>query len=320
MEEKFTLSLTEGEMIEPIPLEQAETEIKARSIIAAESMIIIGRILNNVKSQLEHGQFTGWLEKNIGYSHSTANNLMRIARNYEATPSLSLLSYSKALVLLDIPADEREAFIAQNDVDAMSTREIKQLIKEKKAAEAEAERHRIAAERNAQLADQYSQAYYSEHEKLTLAQQQLESAASVETVEVEVPVEVMPSDYHDLQSQLDAAIRRAADAEAYAEEQEKAYMDARAQAQRLQMQQIENGENLSAGDMYSVRELGKAVQSFMGAVGTLPHMSAHFATMSPEMISEYRPYIDTLSAWVESARATLCKNSVRIVDAVASVE
>lgn len=108
--------------------------------------IEIGRRLVEAKSMLPHGEWGKWLETSVNYSQSTANNLMRIYEEYGASQfslfgdhqakseAFAKLTYTQAVALLAIPAEEREAFIEENDVEHMSTRELQQAIKERDEA------------------------------------------------------------------------------------------------------------------------------------------------------------------------------------------
>ena len=108
--------------------------------------IEIGRRLAEAKSLVPHGEWGKWLEEQVDYSKSTANNLMKIFEQYgndqlslfgtEAkSQALGNLSYTQAVALLGVPEHEREAFIQENDVENMSTRELQNAIKEKKDLE-----------------------------------------------------------------------------------------------------------------------------------------------------------------------------------------
>ncbi len=106
--------------------------------------IKIGRLLCEAKELVDHGEWGNWLEEQTEFKQSTANNLMRIYKEYSAdqvgffgdakSQTLGNLSYSKALALLDVPAEEREAFAEDNNVDELSTRELEKLIKERDEA------------------------------------------------------------------------------------------------------------------------------------------------------------------------------------------
>jgi uncharacterized coiled-coil protein SlyX len=113
--------------------------------------IEIGRRLCEAKEMVDHGEWGEWLERSVEYSKSTANNLMRIFEEYGAdqitlllnnnikSPIYERLTYSQAVALLGIPADQREDFVKDTEVENMSTRELQQVIKERDQAQKEAE-------------------------------------------------------------------------------------------------------------------------------------------------------------------------------------
>lgn len=109
--------------------------------------IEIGRRLTEAKEIVNHGEWGNWL-KEVEYSKSTANNLMKIFQEYGAE-QISLLgdnaklqafgdlSYSKAVLLLGVPGEEREDFIKDNKVNEMTSRELKDTIDKLKNVEEE---------------------------------------------------------------------------------------------------------------------------------------------------------------------------------------
>lgn len=108
--------------------------------------IEIGRRLAEAKAQLPHGSWGAWLKDEVEFSQSTANNFMRIFEAYGAeqlglfgpeanSQTLGNLPYTKALQLLAIPAEEREDFAKDNDVENLSSRQLEQLIRERDEAE-----------------------------------------------------------------------------------------------------------------------------------------------------------------------------------------
>ena len=109
------------------------------------SSVEIGRRLTEAKSMVNHGEWGKWLENSVSYSQSTANKLMRLFEEYGAkltvghqdssnSESITNLSYTQAIILLGIPEEERESFIVENDVDGMSTRELKEAVRERDQA------------------------------------------------------------------------------------------------------------------------------------------------------------------------------------------
>lgn len=112
--------------------------------------IEIGRKLVEAKALLSHGEWGSWLENAVDYSKSTANNLMKIFEEYGSeqitlldnnlkSRAFESLSYSQAVLLLGVPAEEREKFIEENNIEDMSTRELKKAIEESKKATEEKE-------------------------------------------------------------------------------------------------------------------------------------------------------------------------------------
>lgn len=147
--------------VETVTLEIQTLQHQAQQMLLGYA-IEIGRRLVEVKAMLPHGQWGEYIKQKVGYSQSTANNLMRIFEEYGApqqsmfgpeanSQALGNLSYTKALQLLAIPAEEREAFVEENHVEDMSTRELDKAIRERDEARAAAE-HAAAEQRAAEQA------------------------------------------------------------------------------------------------------------------------------------------------------------------------
>lgn len=125
------------------PIEVITEEIQFYKHQAAASLIEIGKRLLEAKQCLPHGAWGDWLTQKVDFSERTAQNFMRIAREYSNPQTLALLgnSASKALSLLTLPMEEREAFAeAEHEVDGekktvaeMSNRELECIVKELEA-------------------------------------------------------------------------------------------------------------------------------------------------------------------------------------------
>lgn len=130
-------------------------------------VIEIGKRLVEVKEMLPYGSWGAYLAERTPYSQSTANNFMKIFQEY-GDENLSLfekgtksqtfgkLSYTQALALLALPANEREEFAQENNVEDMSSRQLQEAIRERNQAREEADRLKATAkeleEAKAQLA------------------------------------------------------------------------------------------------------------------------------------------------------------------------
>lgn len=123
---------------------------QTRKLVLSNS-ILIGKKLKEAKEMLEPGQFGKWLAEAVDYSQSTANNLMRVYDEYGADQGvlfgsaaksdvLEKLSYTQAVLLLGVPAEQREDFIQKEHVEEISTRELQAKIKELTMAKEKAEK------------------------------------------------------------------------------------------------------------------------------------------------------------------------------------
>lgn len=97
--------------------------------------IEIGRRLTEAKSLIKHGQWGNWLKERVDYSQRTAINFMRIYKEYgenglaEKSQAIANLSYSHALALIDVPAEERAKFAEEKHAQDMKIKELQEQIK-----------------------------------------------------------------------------------------------------------------------------------------------------------------------------------------------
>lgn len=119
----------------------------------------IGKLLFEAKAMVEPGGWTKYIEEELPFSHSWANNYMKLYKEYGNdqismfgdSQTFANLRPTQALALLAIPAEERAEFVEQNDVESMSTRQLQQAIKERDEARkalAESEDKLLDAEAN----------------------------------------------------------------------------------------------------------------------------------------------------------------------------
>lgn len=110
----------------------------------------IGRRLEEAKRALPYGKWGEWLKTEVEFSQSTANNFMRLYEEYGSaqisifgasvdSQTFANLPYSKALLLLAVPSDEREAFAEEVGAEDLSVKELKAAIDERDKAQKIAE-------------------------------------------------------------------------------------------------------------------------------------------------------------------------------------
>lgn len=166
--------------------------------------IEIGRRLTEAKALVEYGGWGTYIKETLGYSQSTANNFMRLFEEYgksqqslfggEAdSQTFGNLTYTQALALLALPAEEREEFVQANDVEGMSTRELEQAIKERdEAREALQEEKEMSAamEEQARAADEIAQKAADRAKRLEQELEELKARPIDVAVETADPEEV----------------------------------------------------------------------------------------------------------------------------------
>lgn len=122
--------------------------------IVLNNSIEIGRRLTEAKLIVPHGEWGKWLEEKVDYSKTTANNLMNIFNEYGASQMDLLgsnindtvfanITYTQAVELLLIKnPEERKEFVKNNDVENMSSRDLKKAIADLKKSEKEKEEYK----------------------------------------------------------------------------------------------------------------------------------------------------------------------------------
>ena len=220
------------------------TEILRLKQDAGNAILGIGQRLIEAKAMLPHGEWLPWLTEQVEFSERTARNFMRLAREWTNRQALADLGAAKALTLLALPPEERERFMEENhvvdgeekSVIDMTSRELEKAVKERDEALHAAEEARAAAE----TADQSRAKMEADmtalkqlHQAAQTAEAQArealaEAQAELKTLRekpVEVAVEVdqkaLEEARREAETQMQAKVDKAAEAQKKAEEQRK---------------------------------------------------------------------------------------------------
>lgn len=127
-------------------IEAITEEIIFYKAVGGQAVLEIGKRLIEAKAQLKHGEWLPWLSEKVEFSEASAQRFMQLAREYENPALVRDLGASKALVLLALPASERENFAQEKhvvngeekSVSEMSKRELEEAIRRRKLAELKA--------------------------------------------------------------------------------------------------------------------------------------------------------------------------------------
>lgn len=297
------------------------TICKQAQTMALMYAIEIGRRLKEAKSLLPHGEWGNWLKERVEFSPSTAQNFMKIFDEYGTeqislfgdkanTQTLGNLPYTKALRLLSLPAEEREEFVQEHNVEKMSSRELEKALKERDEANRRAkiaEEKAVAAEQTQAQIERQKAKISQADEELSKLREQLEKTQSDLTKAKEAEKKakekakelkenpVIAQDVLErMQAESDAKAKAEATAEmedAVAEANERiiAAITAKESAERVAKKAIERAEMLrrqmemSNPDIIEFKTVFREVQQ---NVARLQEIKAKVQTTDPESASK----------------------------------
>lgn len=293
---------------------------------ACMNLLQLGRVLTEARPLIPHGEFDGWCKQNAKMSKRTAEQYMQAYAEFGLDTKIAELGTSKVIKLLPMAPEEREKLLAENDVTAMSTRQLDAAIREQREkllaearAEAqteidaaneaarEAERRAIEAENRppevpVELADQLR----ANNETIRKQQAEIERLADVGRTAIDEKQRIIQEN-HNLRRDLK---ERDEDMEAMQADLQ------RAQDELLNLQSAQargDAERLPA-DALTPDVFSMAVNTFIGTCCRLPQMGRTFSTMSAEEREAYEQSLSTLEKWAESARLAL--NSISYEEAI----
>lgn len=308
-------------------LDTITTEIRTITEQARCTMVTaaieVGRRLVEAKAMVPRGEWGKYLEEKVEFSHSQANNMMRLYQEYGSSQeslfgggvkkAIEGLSVTSAIRLLALPEEERETFVEEHPVEEMSTRELEAAIKEKNAAlearkQAEADRESLSESlKSAQQSEKKALSAVAEAEK---AKQDLEAKAkaletklkdakaAVRQAEAEakaakenpdVPENVMEA----IRAEAEAAVAEKAAQEAAARlaqaEKERAAAEERAKEASAALEEARKQAALSSPDAAVFKVVFTQVQEdFNRLLGTLKKIT------DPEMTEKLTAAVEKL--------------------------
>lgn len=231
---------------------------------AGSAILGIGDRLIEAKAMMSHGEWLPWLMERVEFSESTAQRFMRLSREWRNPSALTDLGATKALTLLALPPEEREAFMSENhlvdgqekSVVDMTSRELEKAIRERDEAQKAAEAARaeaLTAEESrskmeadmAALKELHRIAQESERE----ARDAL-AAAERDLYELqERPVDVAVETVVDQEAIEKARAAAIAEMQARVDQAEKARMDAEKLRQNAEKALLKANKDIAANDI-----------------------------------------------------------------------
>lgn len=217
----------------------------------------IGRLLCEAKESVPRGEWGTWLETNVSYSDSTAQNFMKIYRELSdgqvdmltgktQAELFAGLDYSRMVEIFKLPKAERARLAEENDLAGMSAREVKALVKEKRELEDKlaaqddeiVELTSAKGKAEMQVIEEKGKAEASEKAKIA-AEEALKKAESDKNKAVKAAEKESKAKLKELQKELDELKKAPHAAELSKEEIERIKAEAIAEVEKKHSEQIE---------------------------------------------------------------------------------
>lgn len=291
----------------PIHVLAEEARIYSESM--AMNMLNLGRVFIEAKKQVAHGEWGEWVQRNSGMSVRSAQQLMAIYARFGDKPAFSGLEKSKMYKMLALPEGAEDAFAEQNDLVAMSSREIEAAVKrvreqadreiaqEREARRAAEARAQALADRPAEIPAEISEELRGKDQEIERYRQELKRSCDAQ---------------RELIEKCSAANRKLGEAQRELRENAELLDETqqecnRAQAELLNLQSaIAKGDAERApSDQLTVDAFASAVRQFIGACARMPHMAHSFAVMPLNERNDYDELLRTVEGWAAGARAAM---------------
>ena len=249
---------------------------------ARENIWELGRELTEAKAICPRGEWVRWVEENAEISVREAQLYMAAWERFGKSDKVRALPKSAAFRLLPLPEDALAAFLSENDVEKMTTRESEKKVKAARAGTGE-------------VSDSAAQELRAKNEELRRYKAEVERLAT--------EGRKIQEDANRARKEATAAQKAQKEQEELLEELQEAYDRSREEIRSMASAQArgdadrKNREGELDGDAFR-----RAVQAFITACARAPYMEKQFARMSGEEREPYAEGLALVEKWAASVR------------------
>lgn len=313
----------------------ARCRVYARA--ARENIYELGRELTAAKAICPRGEWSAWVEENAEISVREAQLYMAAWERFGQNDRVRALPKSAAFRLLPLPEDALNAFLTNNNVEGMTTREIERRVK---AARDEAREEGVAQGRkeaeaammsamkqmsdNADAEIRARKAAEARAKELakrgdvseTVAQELREKNEEIRRYKAEVErlaVEgrKIQEDANRTRKEAAEAIRAKREQDEMLEELQEAYDRSREEIRSLESAQARGEAEKKGRDGELTGEaFRRAVQALITSCARAPYMEKQFARMDGDERAVYTEALTLVEKWSQGVR-----NAMRVWDA-----
>ena len=295
-------------------LRQLEIQAEMFSQNAAMNLLQLGRVIAEARPDIPYGEFDQWCRKHARMSKRTAEQYMQAYAEFGLDTKIAELGTSKIIKLLPMAQEERDKLLAENDVAAMSTRQLDTAIKEQREkllAEARAEAQAEIDAANAAAREAEQRAIEAENRPPEVPKELTDQLnANRQTIqEQQAEIDRLATVGRETLAEKQRLVQENKDLNRDLRERDEdmAAMQAdlqSAQDELLNLQSAQargDAERLPA-DVLTPDVFSMAVNTFIGTCCRLPQMGRAFSAMSQDEREAYGQSLRALEKWAESAR------------------
>jgi len=289
------------------------------------NMLQLGRVLTEAKELVPHGEWAKWVGENADVDLRGAQYFMQCYATYGLDPEMAKLGQSKLRSMLALTDGQREKLLAENDVQNMSVRKLKDEVRKAREEEQEKAREAVAAEKvnaakmaesAARKAANDARTEYEEQLETMKAEledhkriaQELKERAELAEAQAKDALEDAINAGKDISSrsaEIEAEAKRIRqeleDKDAIIEDLQAQYDDVNRRYLDMQQSAARGDAERSTADILSAEAVCNAVRMFIGQVGRVPYMHGTFATMDDIQLEEYRANVLQVKEWAEKS-------------------
>ena len=303
------IATTQQNAMTPLHVLAQEARLYSESFVL--NTINLGRVLTEAKRQLaKHGEWADWVRENTGgMSVRTAQQFMQVYARFGDKEAFVGIDKSKMYKMLSLPAGTEDAFIEQNDVANMSSREVEEAVK------------KVRAEMNAQLAkerqarkDAEDRADELEREKDNVPEEVKDSLVQQMNKNSELRQELSLAEREKrlLEQEISSQKREILSLRRDLDDRDEMLVEAQQEHERVRNELLNMQSAAAKGDAervpvdeFTVDVFASAVRQFVGTCARMPHMRSAFAVMMLSEKNAYDELLCTIEGWARDARAAL---------------
>ena len=278
-------------------IEKTTAEILMLKDQTAQNIIEIGKRLIEVKENLEHGEFINWLENKVDFSRYTANRFMKIATEFSNVAAIQHLNSTKLFLLAGLDDEDRQELMQEKNIEDMTTRELEQVVKEKKEIKKQLEAEQ---EYSNELQEAIKQ-----KDKQIQELKQLQKEPKI--IEKEVVKEVVPETINNQIVQLEKEKEQLIkEKEKIQEERNQYYEKAKKVESDLKEVKLTLKSEQTDGYRYQdVSEIGKDISYFLGKCSKYTYFKEEYSKLSWQHRKIVEDAVNKVDVWVKKMRQAL---------------